>query len=239
MQPDSYFIKSNYTPNRCALTSDSVSGCEYWNKNWIYSSHFYQYYVYQYALNIIKKTVARSVIDIGCGVGTKLSLLHRHFPTLDYVGIDQHNPIDYCKANYKFGTWYADDFNNPDPALGKLTADLVICSDVIEHLEEPNILLRYLKSKAAPNSYILLSTPERDILQGKNCTDCPNKHHVREWNFQELNNYLTHNGFTILEHFLQYPVRFAFNGIFLREIVKRVLQFKSAKYNQVCLLRVS
>jgi len=83
-----------------------------------------------------------------------------------------------------------------------------------------------------------LSTPERDIFRGESCAYSPNKFHIREWNFEELENYLLSRGFYVVEHFLQYPIRFGFNSIFFNEFVKRLITGKGLKYNQVCLLQV-
>jgi len=65
----------------------------------------------------------------------------------------------------------------------------------------------------------------------------PNKFHVREWNFEEFENYMLFSGFRIIEHFLQYPIRFGVNRIFLNAILKRLITGKGLRYNQVCLLQ--
>lgn len=235
---EKYFIKTGYSPNEQALTVDKISGGQYWNKWRVYSSYYYQFPVYQYAKKLIQEKGIKKVIDVGCGVASKLALIHDSFPEVDFVGIDQKDAIDYCKENYGFGSWYVDNIENPDESLDDIKADLVICSDVIEHLVNPDFLLSYLKKKVTAGGYILLSTPERDILGGKSCTKCPNKFHVREWNYNELENYLLCNGLCIVDHFLQYPIRLGINRIFLREVGKRLIAGKALRYNQVCLLQV-
>lgn len=238
MAVEKYFIKDGYNPNRQAITRDEVSGKQYWNKSSIYSSYYYQFPVYKYAKKLIQEKGIKEVIDVGCGTGAKLALIYNNLPEVSFVGIDRKGAIDYCKKHYSFGNWYVDDIENPDESLGDIKAELVICSDVIEHLLNPDILLNYLKKKVTKGRYILLSTPERDMLRGKSCTNSPNKFHIREWNYEELENYLLYSGFRIVEHFLQYPIRFGFNRIFLNEIVKRLISGKGLKYNQVCLIQV-
>lgn len=238
MTTENYFIKDGYIPNDKAVTLDEVSGKQYWNKSSIYSSYYYQFPVYRYAKKLIREKNIQRVVDVGCGTGTKLAFIHKDLPEVNFTGIDQKAAIEYCKSNYSFGNWYVDDIENPDESLDDIKAELVICSDVIEHLLNPDILLIYLKKKVTKDGYIILSTPERDILRGKSCTNSPNKFHVREWNYEEFENYLLFSGFCIVEHFLQYPIRFGFNGIFLNQIVKRLISGKGLKYNQVCLLQV-
>jgi hypothetical protein len=72
----------------------------------------------------------------------------------------------------------------------------------------------------------------------ESCTNSPNKFHIREWNYEELENYLLSSGFCVVEHFVQYPIRFGFNRIFFNEVVKRLITGKGLKYNQVCVLEV-
>lgn len=238
MAAEKYFIKDGYTPNSEAVTRDEVSGKQYWNKTSIHCSYYYQFPVYQYAKNLIQKKGIKKVVDVGCGTGAKLALIHNGLPEVNFTGIDRRAGIDYCKKHYSFGSWYIDDIENPDESLGDIKAELVICSDVIEHLLNPNILLSYLKNKVVADGYILLSTPERDVLRGKDCTNSPNKFHIREWNYSELEDYLSYSDFSIIEHFLQYSTRPGFNRIFLNVVIKRLLSGKGLKYNQVCLIQV-
>jgi len=63
-------------------------------------------------------------------------------------------------------------------------------------------------------------------------------HHVREWNYLELEQYLESRGFEVIIHFLQYPIKMSLGMIYYNEIIKRVLQFKPIKYCQVVVARV-
>jgi len=238
MTIEKYFIKDDYVPNKEAVTRDEVSGKQYWSKSSIYSSYYYQFSVYQYAKKLIQEKRVEEVIDVGCGTGTKLALIHNDLPEVNFVGIDRKAAIDYCKKHYSFGNWYVDDIENPDKSLGDIKAKLVICSDVIEHLLNPDLLLSYLKKKVTIDGYILLSTPERDIMRGKSCTTSPNKFHIREWNYEEFENYLLYSGFHIVEHFLQYQVRVGINRMFLKIAIRRLISGKALKYNQVLLASV-
>lgn len=238
MSIDTYFIREDYVPNEVAVSNDKVTGEAYWTPSRAYSSYYFQFPVYQYARNLIEANGYKTVLDVGCGPAPKLKRIHDKFPNIRIIGIDQPDPIAYCKETYDFGEWFVDDFSNPSNELETLKGDLVICADVIEHLPDPNLLLEYLKTKTSESGHILMSTPERDVLRGPDCTRSPNRAHIREWNFAELEAYLKHSGFHIIEHFLQLPTRFAFNRIYLEQVVKRRLLGKSARYNQVCLLEL-
>jgi SAM-dependent methyltransferase len=236
MTPETYFIREDYRPNSRMLTLDEVSGETYWSAANLRASYSYQYPVYRYASRLIAEGRLRSVIDVGCGVGSKLAILHRAHPDVAITGIDQPHAIEHCRRRHAFGQWYADDFSAPRAELSDVRADLVICADVIEHLADPDILIDYLKRRVSPTGRILLSTPERDRLRGPDCTTSPNRYHIREWNFTELEAYLEHHGLLILNHVMQFPVRIAPDRYLLSEIILRLLRGQHVKYNQVCLL---
>lgn len=232
-----YFIKDGYEINKLNITNDKVSDTNYWNLERNLAAEMYQFPVYEFVNNFIKKHKIRKVMDIGCGVGRKLVYLNKENPSVKIIGIDQEDPIKYCKNTYDFGEWYADDFENTKLSK-EINSKLIVSSDVIEHLINPDLLLDYIKSRLDSDGIVILSTPERDLLRGKDCNYSPNKHHIREWNYMEIEEYLKNQGFEILEHFLQYPVKMKWNKIFYNEIIKRAISFKHLKYNQVLVAKV-
>jgi SAM-dependent methyltransferase len=234
---DRYFIKKDYKINEINITNDQVSDTNYWNEQRNLAAEVYQFPVYQFLSKYIKENNMERVMDIGCGVGRKLVHINKGDPRLEIIGIDQEDPIEYCKSTYSFGVWYSDDFENSHLSQD-IKSKLIISSDVIEHLKNPNLLLDYIKSKLEGNGIVILSTPERDSLRGVDCNYSPNKHHIREWNYTEFEKYLESQGFEILDHFLQYPIKMKWNRIFFNEIIRRVVMFKPLKYNQVVVARI-
>ncbi len=191
---NNYYIKNNY---KCNLEDKG--------KNIVYldnekDSLIFQYEVYKFAQELIKKYNLKNVLDIGCGVGAKLNKLI--YPVCkNIVGIDQKYAIDFCKKKYSFGQWYFDDVENPVLELDK-KFELIISSDVIEHLVDPDNLLNYIRKYADKDTFIILSTPERDLVRGKKSYGPPlNISHVREWNMIEFKKYIKSKKFNILNHF--------------------------------------
>jgi predicted TPR repeat methyltransferase len=185
-----YFIKSGYKSKTAfEKQRDSVEDSMIW-----------QYEVYEYASRLIKKHHLTNVLDIGCGCGVKLKKLI--LPVCqDITGIDEPDTISWCKQHHDFGTWYADNLEDSKVDLGK-TFDLIISADVIEHLVDPDRLLGIIKKFAAKETLILLSTPERDATRGKGSIEPPlNTQHIREWNFDEFEEYIGHSGFRVIRHF--------------------------------------
>lgn len=234
---DDFYIKDNYKINTLNITNDEVSSSNYWDSNRILAAEVYQFPVYKFLSKFIRKNNIKSIIDVGCGVARKLKYLHRKNPGVKIIGIDQKDPIKYCNEEYDFGEWYSDDFEETQ-LDHEIKSRLVVSVDVIEHLVNPDLLLDYIKKKLDDNGYILISTPERDLLWGEDCDYSPNKYHVREWNYNELESYLESRGFEIVDHFLQYPVKISLNKFFYKEMVLRAKKNKPLKYNQVVIARL-
>ena len=234
---DNYFIKKDYQINQINLTNDKFNEIKYWNKNRKLSSKIFQFPVYKFLDSYIKENQITTLIDVGCGIGNKLVYINNSNPNLKIIGIDQKDPIDFCRENYNFGEWIVDDFESKRANLN-LKAQLVVCCDVIEHIQNPDLLIDYLKERVKKNGRIILSTPERDRLRGNKNLNSPNKFHVREWNYNELEEYLKHRGFKIINHFVQYPLKFGINFYTLNFFLKRVLKFKPLRYNQLIVLKL-
>lgn len=234
---DTFGIDPSYRTNSRVAGLDPRPAESYWNAGRIRNAAWYQYPVYQFAAQLIARRSISRVIDVGCGAGIKLASLQTRFPRVEFVGIDQGEAVAFCLKTHRFGQWLVDDFDRP--ATGAPSGDLVICSDVIEHVRNPDTLLAYLKARLRPGGCLLLSTPDRDALHGPGCRECPNPSHVREWNIQEFGQYVMSRGFRILEHRRQYPVKIGLNRLFLRIVRRRLLAGRSLKYNQMCLVEVA
>lgn len=234
----SYFIKEGYICNKIPKTMDRVSNDVYWNKARIHASRYYQYHVYNYASQIIKDYSLNSLIDVGCGSAVKLKSLKQSHPDLLITGIDQENAIFFCKETYDFGRWFSDDFENPKGVSPKDRAELIICADVIEHVNDPNKLLTYIRSLTKEGGYIIISTPERDYIRGKHCMTCPQSQHIREWNMKEFSQYLQSQNFSILKHFCVPAYKPSLGKDFIKQDIARLIKGFPKANNQVILLQV-
>ena len=155
----------------------------------------YQLPVYLHALGLMKKHGLKTVIDIGCGSGYKLIT---YLGEYDTIGLEAAKTVDFLKGKYPGRKWQVSDF-----ASQQRGADLIICSDVIEHLENPDELLDFLKT--LDFRFLVLSTPGRDIKVRpwrRRRWFGPPKHpyHFREWTFRELADYIGGHGFNIISH---------------------------------------
>lgn len=229
-------ISAGYKTNATNITLDQGDQF-YWDPVRVAASSKYQFPVYAWAEELIREKDLSIVADVGCGFASKLKWLHQRFPDCSFWGIDQPNAIALCKKNYNFGHWFGVNFER-DPDVPPVQASLSISSDVIEHLENPDLLLNYLRKITAPGGYILISTPERHALRGKKCMRSGNIYHVREWTKEEFINYIESRNFTILEHRILPAIRYEPSIFFLKTALRRWLSGKTLRFSQAVLVQV-
>ena len=157
--------------------------------------------VYESARKICKDNNYKTVLDIGCGSAYKLI---KYFRDKKFVGLDLEPNLSFIKDRYPLYDFRESDFNNPPSE----DFDLIICSDVVEHVLDPDELLNFINSITF--KHLVISTPDRDVIQSMqrsfgwdvNTNGPPhNLMHVREWSFPEFNDYVSRH-FKIERHFM-------------------------------------
>lgn len=141
-----------------------------------------------------EKNNFKSVVDIGCGSAYKLVTYLGEYETL---GLELPVNVELLRNKYPDKAWMVSDFSlTPD-----IKTDVIICSDVIEHLVDPDELLDYIKKISY--KYLILSTPDRDLVYESSEEGYygppRNKAHVREWNFNEFAEYISRH-FNVVDH---------------------------------------
>lgn len=138
------------------------------------------------------------ILDVGCGWGDKLAALHATEPHWRYIGLDYGDNLAHCREAHPWGVWIEHDLEGSF-ALDDLV-DVVICSDVVEHLVDPRPLLDSIHEMR--DAVVVWSTPERDVqatLEGRARDLGPPRNlcHVREWNGLEFRSLLIAHGFEV------------------------------------------
>lgn len=150
----------------------------------------YQNEVYYDARTLFDLHGLKNVLDIGCGSAFKLL---KYFQEVESTGVEIEPTLTYLRSKYPDGRWI-----NPEMERGEF--DMVICADVIEHVENPEELITLINS--IKSRFIVFSTPDRSLIQGADQLGPPrNLHHVREWSFDEFGEYISDH-FDVLAHFI-------------------------------------
>ena len=143
----------------------------------------FQKEVYQRAAYLMQEHHWQTVLDIGCGSGYKLAHYLGHF---DATGVDFSPAIDQAMVDHPQHTW----INAEDFIAAHHQADMIICADVLEHVEDPDAFIKSVMS-VRDWKCILISTPERNKRRGRlHYGPPPNPAHYREWSMPELKRFI-------------------------------------------------
>jgi SAM-dependent methyltransferase len=100
---------------------------------------------------------SRRILDIGCGNGLFGQVLRRECPERQVVGIT-HSQEEAALAREVLDQVIVADLESYDfRHLGRF--DCVICSHVLEHLRNPDVVLSRLESVLAPKGTVLIALP--------------------------------------------------------------------------------
>jgi 2-polyprenyl-3-methyl-5-hydroxy-6-metoxy-1,4-benzoquinol methylase len=99
---------------------------------------------------------ADSILDVGCGNGATSRWLRGHYPNAYIIGLDG-NPSIVSELRHNVNDAHIVDLNEELPDVRE--PDLVLCLDVLEHLVDPEKVLRRLVSVMADNGTIIISLP--------------------------------------------------------------------------------
>lgn len=100
-----------------------------------------------------------SVIDIGCSVGTTGILLKAYRDVKRSVGVEIHKPyLDHCRKINAYDEIIEFDLRNKKLPFDDNSFDLVLCLDVVEHLEKIPAL-NLLKELKRIGRKVVVTTP--------------------------------------------------------------------------------
>jgi ubiquinone/menaquinone biosynthesis C-methylase UbiE len=136
-----------------------------------------------------------SAIDVGCGEGEIISLLREYYPQCFIMGIDiDEKVLEKAKQRNKgieFKVQNIMQLDIPDNSF-----DLVICLEVLEHLDNPVTALKEIVRIS--KKYILCSVPNEPIWSFlnlcrlayiKNLGNTPG--HIQKWSKKSFVNFLS------------------------------------------------
>lgn len=113
---------------------------------------------FEYISSVLRRYEPTSVLDFGCGTGTNLTIpLAETFPSVRFLGVDSDaTSIDYANSVNRSGNLR---FGLIDEATKQGPFDMIIASEVIEHVDEPGEFLIFLRGLLTPKGKLILTMP--------------------------------------------------------------------------------
>jgi len=212
----------------------------------IYPNNYYAYQTHTYSKFIkfmrarqldekVKKFLKKSgktnnlnglrVLEIGCGTGDLLKAFRRFNPDISLMGIDfSEEAIKLVKTSGFKGQ--AGDIYKMD--LGDQKFDLIICQQLIEHLHNPLILLKQVKSWLDTRGILILETPGIESIERKIFKGCWGGYHIPRHSFlfseKTIKLILDKHGFEVINIFYDYCLAFwlwSLHNLIVKYIKKR------------------
>lgn len=167
-------------------------------------------YIYPVLRHMLRYDTSKRILDMGCGNGEMANLLIAQ--GFDVMGVDA-SPTGVEVANRKNpGRFFVHDVSNDKlPAeLEDKLFDIVVSTEVIEHLYAPRAYMRLLqKTLEAKRGDVILSTPYHGYLKNvtlalankmdQHYTALWDGGHIKFWSRETLTTLLAEFGFRVTE----------------------------------------
>lgn len=164
---------------------------------------------YYSLISLAKPLKAESILDAGCGEGFTMNKLRENGIGIKIEG------IEYSKEAIAFGKKLFPDLIIKQGSVYELpykdnSFDLIICTEVLEHLENPSKALREMLRVA--KKYLIISVPNEPLfmlsnfLRGKNLSRLGNDlGHINHWNPLSLKKFLNQNETKVIKIGFPFP----------------------------------
>lgn len=143
-------------------------------------------------------TTRMIIVDIGCGIGFVIKKLYKMIDDSSMiVGLDiTMNSIMYAKNEFGLNNLLLS--NNYYIPLKDGSVDLVICSEVIEHLHDPKKSLSEMYRVLRKSGTLILSTPNGLYVKLFHHRKFVCLDHINEFTFFDIKKMLKNNNFKIV-----------------------------------------
>jgi 2-polyprenyl-3-methyl-5-hydroxy-6-metoxy-1,4-benzoquinol methylase len=172
------------------------------------------------------------IMDLGCGSGANAAILHASGGIVDAVTISKPEILraqPFCREIHLF------DLEHGIPSALKRASyyDIVLCSHVLEHLRNPELLLTQVRAVLKPGGVIYIALPNiffysnrLSLIMGKfEYTDegIMDKTHYRWFSFASAHRMIERCGYNVIAKWAEggFPLR-VFRRILPRAIVEGI-----------------
>lgn len=138
---------------------------EYWNRrarSGGKEAKTRHYSFYDLIVDYLKERPSIMVLDVGCFVGILLRDVHKANSLLRLYGVDiSPQAIEFAKENVPSGEFIAAEV--PPLPYKDASFDVILCTETLEHLDEPVKLIEEVKRVLKPGGEFIVSVPEGDM----------------------------------------------------------------------------
>jgi 2-polyprenyl-3-methyl-5-hydroxy-6-metoxy-1,4-benzoquinol methylase len=146
------------------------------------------------------KTKKGKVLDLGCGRGWLSNLLSEFGPV---VGIEPvHKVVNFASKSFPKIKFIAGDFLDKENELKGKKFSLIVCSEVIEHIELPlrSKFCLSINSVLDNNGFVIITTPRAEIQNEWKFKFGDPSQPLENWfNENEINDLFINNGFKVIK----------------------------------------
>jgi SAM-dependent methyltransferase len=139
---------------------------------------------------LVRSLAPATLVDLGCGNGSLLDELARAMPGAQLAGIDlSPRQIDANRLRAPEIEWTTADLQQPIDV--RRTYHAVVASEVIEHLDEPRMLLVNARRLAERSGHLILTTQSGPVRETERRVG-----HVRHFSLAQIGALLVETGWT-------------------------------------------
>jgi SAM-dependent methyltransferase len=144
------------------------AGRDDWDQHWAdYAAAAEVNPAQQYRQRLIVRLLERSgtperVLDIGSGTGELAATVRTALPTAEILGLElSREGVELARRRVPGATFEERDLMVAEPPAAEYRgwATHAVCSEVLEHLDEPELLLRNASAYLAPGCVLLVTVP--------------------------------------------------------------------------------
>ncbi|MBV9945514.1 MAG: class I SAM-dependent methyltransferase [Myxococcales bacterium] len=152
------------------MRATNVQGRDDWDQHWgahvaanaLNPAQVYRQQLVFTALRLGQAPRPVRVLELGSGSGEMAAELTARFPQVEILGLDLSAVgLELARRKVPGGQFIQQDFTRPIalPDSFRGWATHVICSEVLEHLDEPVAMLRHVRPFLAPGCRLVITVP--------------------------------------------------------------------------------
>jgi 2-polyprenyl-3-methyl-5-hydroxy-6-metoxy-1,4-benzoquinol methylase len=148
----------------------TAEGADNWDAHWanyaegntLSPAQVYRSRLIEKALGLSRAPQPVRLLELGCGHGAFASEVLRAHPDIDFVGLDgAETGVAIARRNVPAGVFVQADLADPAslPQQYQGFATHAVCSEVLEHVDDPAAVLRNARALFAPGCRLVITVP--------------------------------------------------------------------------------